>query len=70
MKQLFVVIALLFSTILFSQDSMFVHYKIYDTKAKQTVRVEKIVSQMINADVLFLEKSITTALAITSKIKS
>ncbi|MBK6936403.1 MAG: ChaN family lipoprotein [Chitinophagaceae bacterium] len=53
MKQLFVVIALLFSTILFSQDSMFVHYKIYDTKAKQTVRVEKIVSQMINADVLF-----------------
>ncbi len=53
MKQLFVVITLLFSTILFSQDSMSVHYKIYDTKAKQTVSVEKIVSRMIEADVLF-----------------
>ena len=53
MKQLFVVITLLFSTILFSQDSMSVHYKIYDTKAKQTVSLEKIVSRMIEADVLF-----------------
>lgn len=53
MKLLIVVISLFLSSSLFSQDSMLVHYKIYDTKAKQTVTVEKIVSRMAEADVLF-----------------
>ena len=43
-----------FATVkVYTQDSMFTHYKIYDTKAKQTVPVEKIVSRMSEADVLF-----------------
>lgn len=53
MKLLIVVISLFLSSSLFSQDSMLVHYKIYDTKAKQVVQVDKIVSRMAEADVLF-----------------
>ena len=36
-----------------SQDSMSVHYKIYDTRTKQTVTIDKIVTDMADADVLF-----------------
>lgn len=53
MKLLIVVISLFLSSSLFSQDSMLVHYKIYDTKAKQVVQVDKIVSRMADDDVLF-----------------
>ena len=36
-----------------AQDSMSVHYKIYDTRTKQTVTIDKIVTDMADADVLF-----------------
>ena len=36
-----------------AQDSMSIHYKIYDTRTKQIVTVEKIVADMAEADVLF-----------------
>jgi len=44
---------LLFTFPVFSQDSMSVHYKIYDTQTKQIVSIDKIVADMANADVLF-----------------
>ena len=37
----------------FSQDSMSTHYKIYDTRTKQIVSIDKIVTDMADADVLF-----------------
>lgn len=37
----------------FAQDSMSVHYKIYDTKTKQIISIDKIVTDMVDADVLF-----------------
>ena len=37
----------------FAQDSMSIHYKIYDTRTKQIVSVDKIVTDMADADVLF-----------------
>ena len=37
----------------FAQDSMSVHYKIYDTRTKQIVAIDKIVADMADADVLF-----------------
>jgi uncharacterized iron-regulated protein len=36
-----------------AQDSMGVHYKIYDTRTKQIVSIDKIVADMATADVLF-----------------
>lgn len=36
-----------------AQDSMGVHYKIYDTRIKQIVTIDKIVTDMARADVLF-----------------
>jgi uncharacterized iron-regulated protein len=36
-----------------AQDSISVHYKIYDTRTKQIVTIDKIVTDMANADVLF-----------------
>jgi len=38
---------------LFGQDSMNVHFKIYDTRVKQVVTIDKIVTDMADADVLF-----------------
>ena len=35
------------------QDSMAIHYKIYDTRIKQIVSIDKIVTDMADADVLF-----------------
>jgi len=37
----------------FAQDSMSTHYKIYDARTKQVVTIDKIVTDMVNADVLF-----------------
>src|SRR5688572_24067665 len=36
-----------------SQDSMNIHYKIYDTRSKQIITIDKIVADMAEADVLF-----------------
>ncbi len=36
-----------------AQDSMAVHYKIYDTRTGQMITIDKIVTDMANADVLF-----------------
>src|SRR4030095_12943358 len=44
---------LLLNFSVFSQDSISVHYKIYDTRTKQIVTVDKIVTDMADADVLF-----------------
>ena len=37
----------------FAQDSMSMHYKIYDTRTRQIVTIDKIVTDMADADVLF-----------------
>ena len=37
----------------FGQDSMNFHYKIYDTKTKQIITIDKIVTDIADADVLF-----------------
>jgi uncharacterized iron-regulated protein len=36
-----------------AQDSMAVHYKIYDTRSKQLISVDKIIADMADANVLF-----------------
>ena len=46
-------IMLFFSLSIFGQDSMSIHFKIYDTKTKQIVTLDKIVTDMADADVLF-----------------
>lgn len=53
MRLLFALIALLLSISLSAQDSMSRHFKIYDTRSKQVVTIDKIVSDMNIADVLF-----------------
>jgi uncharacterized iron-regulated protein len=53
MKWLAFLIPLLFNLNSFAQDSMSVHYKIYDTHNKQIISLDKIVSDMVGADVLF-----------------
>jgi uncharacterized iron-regulated protein len=42
-----------FSLSTFAQDSMSAHYKIYDTSTKQVITIDKIVTDMADADVLF-----------------
>jgi uncharacterized iron-regulated protein len=42
-----------FSLAVSAQDSMSIHYKIYDGRTKQTVGIDKIVGDMADADVLF-----------------
>ncbi len=44
---------LFFAQTLFAQDSMSMHYKIYDTRSKQIISIDKIVADMADADVLF-----------------
>ena len=44
---------LVFSFALPAQDSMSAHYKIYDTRLKQIITIDKIVTDMAGADVLF-----------------
>jgi uncharacterized iron-regulated protein len=53
MKQLSLLLCLLITQSLLAQDNMDQHYKIYDTRSKQIVTVDKIVSDMADADVLF-----------------
>lgn len=53
MKLLLNFIFLLSFSFTVAQDSMSVHYKIYDTKTKQVIGIEKIVADMAEADVLF-----------------
>jgi uncharacterized iron-regulated protein len=44
---------LLLTYVMTAQDSMSVHYKIYDTRTKQIIEIDKIVTDMADADVLF-----------------
>jgi uncharacterized iron-regulated protein len=53
MKTLFAFLLICFNLVSFSQDSMNLHYKIYDTRSKQNISIEKIVQDMADADVLF-----------------
>ncbi len=53
MKLLITFSFLLLNFSVFSQDSMSIHYKIYDSRTKQIVTVDKIVTDMADADVLF-----------------
>lgn len=46
-------ILLLFSFSVSAQDSMSYRYKIYDTRSKQIVTIDQLVTDMANADVLF-----------------
>jgi uncharacterized iron-regulated protein len=42
-----------FATAVTAQDSMSAHYKIYDTRTKQIISIDKIVADCAEADVLF-----------------
>ncbi len=53
MKWIAVIINLFAYVTLHAQDSMSLHYKIYDTRSKQIVTIDKIVADMADADVLF-----------------
>jgi uncharacterized iron-regulated protein len=53
MKCKILIALLILSTTASSQDSMSNHYKIYDAKAKQIISIDKIVTDMAIADVLF-----------------
>ena len=52
MKWITTLIAI-FSLSAHAQDSMNVHYKIYDTRSKQVITIDKIVTDMAASDVLF-----------------
>jgi uncharacterized iron-regulated protein len=53
MKWVTTLVVLSLSVSIFAQDSMSFHYKIYDTRSKQIVTIDKIVTDMTGADVLF-----------------
>jgi len=53
MKLIAGMISLFFSFSSLAQDSMSAHYKIYDTRSKQIITIDKIVTDMADADVLF-----------------
>ncbi|HET9745027.1 MAG TPA: ChaN family lipoprotein [Chitinophagaceae bacterium] len=53
MKKLFGIVLSLISLSCFPQEGMEAHYKIYDTRAKQVITIDKIVADMAHADVLF-----------------
>lgn len=53
MRSLLAAFSFFIVTALSAQDSMSIHYKIYDTRSKQIVTIDKIVADMANADVLF-----------------
>ena len=53
MKALLFSFLMLIAVSLTAQDSMSIHYKIYDTHTRQLITVDKIVSDMADADVLF-----------------
>ncbi len=53
MRIILLVSLLLSATNLLAQDSISLHYKIYDTRSKELIGIDKIVADMANADVLF-----------------
>jgi uncharacterized iron-regulated protein len=53
MKPLLNFTFLLFTYAITAQDSMSAHYKIYDTRSRQIITIDKIVADMADADVLF-----------------
>src|SRR5215204_6322672 len=53
MKWIAALTVLIFSFSADGQDSMSAHYKIYDTRTKQVITIDKIVADMSDADVLF-----------------
>ena len=53
MKYLIGLYLLTFSLINFAQEDMERHYKIYDTRTRQIITIDKIVTDMSDADVLF-----------------
>ena len=53
MKLVLIIATFVFSSSLFAQDSLRNHFKIYDTRTKQIITIDKIVTDMADADVLF-----------------
>ena len=53
MKWMATLTVFIFSLSSYAQDSMNSHYKIYDTRTKQIITIDKIVTDMSDADVLF-----------------
>ena len=53
MRLLYICLLLAITGSVFSQDSIGLHYKIYDTRSKQLITVDKIAADMATADVLF-----------------
>src|SRR5215203_1072354 len=53
MKWITTLTVFIFSFSAYAQDNMNAHYKIYDTRTKQIITIDKIVTDMANADVLF-----------------
>jgi hypothetical protein len=69
MKWIAALTVFIFSLPAYAQDSMSAHYKIYDTRTKQVITIDKIVADMSMLMFYFLEKSIMIALVIIWKIK-
>jgi uncharacterized iron-regulated protein len=53
MKGSLFIISIIFSVVSFSQQSIDEQYKIYDTRSKQIISIENIISDLHEADVLF-----------------
>lgn len=53
MRSITSLVMLFISIALSAQDSMSLHYKIYDSRSKQIITIDKIVTDMADADVLF-----------------
>lgn len=53
MKAFVTTVLIIFSCTVFAQDKMEYHYKIYDTRSKQIISIDKIIEDCNNADVLF-----------------
>ncbi|TAL40874.1 MAG: hypothetical protein EPN92_13875 [Chitinophagaceae bacterium] len=53
MKWMATLTVLFFLSVASAQDSMIFHYKIYDTRSRQLVSIDKIVADCAEADVLF-----------------
>lgn len=53
MKWMATLTVLFFLSVASAQDSMLFHYKIYDTRSRQLVSIDKIVADCAEADVLF-----------------
>lgn len=53
MKFLFLLAFILIAAVAPAQDSISLHYKIYDTRTRELITIDKIVAGMADADVLF-----------------